>query len=254
MTQTLPPQVRPQAEPHALAPQATLSLLEALSLVADPRAARGIRHPLGSILALCLLAFIGGRQSLTGVSRFGRQHKGLLKQLGFPRPQSPSPPTLSRVLGALTPDSLQQALTQWLSGLLDQLRRPDTLAIASVDGKTSCAAGVHMLNVFLHDLDLVLWQAPVEDKQNEISAFKAALAGLLADYPFLGLIVGDAMFAGVPLCELVIQNGRHYLFQIKADQPELLEKLALVFSPHLHRPMEPAALAGEKKGRLRRGP
>jgi hypothetical protein len=145
-------------------------------------------------------------------------------------------------------------LTQWFTGLLDQLRRPEAPAVVSVDGKTSCATGVHMLNVFLHDLEQVLWQAPVADKQNEISAFKAALASLLEDYPCLGLIVGDAMFAGVPLCELVIQNGRHYLFQVKADQPELLEKLALVFAPHLHRRLDQATLAGEKKGRLRCGP
>jgi hypothetical protein len=42
-------------------------------------------------------------------------------------------------------------------------RRPgeDSLAVISVNGKTSRAAGVHVLNVFLHDLQLVLYQAPV---------------------------------------------------------------------------------------------
>jgi hypothetical protein len=64
-------------------------------------------------------------------------------------------------------------------------RRPgeDSLAVISVNGKTSRAAGVHVLNVFLHDLQLVLYQAPVADKQSEISAFKEALAGLLTSCP-----------------------------------------------------------------------
>jgi hypothetical protein len=254
MSQALTLPAPPRPDRGQLAQHALTSLLEALRQVADPRQARGIRHPLASILGLCILAFVCGRQSLTAVSRFGRQHKTLLQELGFPRPTPPSVPTLSRTLGAVEPANLQRALSLWLSGLLQELTSPQPLAVASVDGKTSCAAGVHMLNIFLHELELVLHQAPVEGKQNEISAFKAALAGLLAAYPFLELLVGDAMFAGAPLCELLIQNGRHYLFQVKADQPELLEKLALVFVPHLHRRLDQATLAGEKKGRLRCGP
>lgn len=255
MPQTLAPAIPSPPEHDRLAQYALASLLEALREVADPRDPRGIRHPLHSILALCVLAFICGRQSLTAVVRFGRQHKTLLKELGFPRSKAPSVPTLSRVLGAVEPANLQRALGLWLRGLLAALpRRSHALVVASVDGKTSCGADVHLLNVFLHDLELVLFQAPVEGKQNEISAFKAALAELLTAYPVLGLIVGDAMFAGAPLCELLIQNGRHYLFQVKADQPDLLEKLALVFAPQLHRPLKQAVLDGEKKGRLRRGP
>lgn len=242
----------PTAEPNALANDDPLpSLLEALGGVADPRGAHGLRHPLRSILALCILAFICGRQSLSGVSRFGRDHKPLLKALGFPRPTAPSVPTLSRVLGAVEPANLQRALALWLSQLIATLPRrtpePPPPTVVSVDGKASRAAGVHLLNVFLHDLELVLYQAPVEGKQNEISAFKEALAGLLASYPFLSLVVGDAIFAGEPLCQMLIENGRHYLFQIKADQPTLLEKMELLFAPHLHRPMAPEAVEGEKK-------
>lgn len=255
MVQTLTPPKRsaaPPADPHA---DPLPGLLDALGGVADPRHARGILHPLPSILALCILAFICGRQSLSGVSRFGRDHRRLLKKLGFPRPKAPSVPTLSRVLGMVEPANLQRALALWLAQLIATLpcqRRPgeQAPAVISVDGKTSRAAGVHVLNVFLHDLELVLHQAPVESKQNEISAFKEALAGLLAAYPFLRLVVGDALFAGEPLCRLLTRNGRHYLFQVKADQPVLLEKLELLFAPQLHREMDHEAVAGEKKAGL----
>ena len=232
--------------------QALDTLLQALNEVADPRQARGIRHPLGATLALCVLAFVCGRQNLSGIWRFGRQHRGLLPGLGFKRPRSPSIPTLSRLLAAVDLLDLQRALARWLAVVIERSRHWG--AIASVDGKTSRAAGVHVLSVFLHDVQQVVWQTPVASKQNEISAFKQALADLLEHYPFLQLVVGDAMFAGEPLCELLIENGRHYLFQIKADQPHLLEKLELVFAPHLHRPLNQAALDGEKKRRLRRGP
>ncbi len=234
------------------AEQALDTLLEALNEVADPRQARGIRYPLGATLALCVLAFVCGRQNLSGIMRFGRQNKGLLRHLGFERPRPPSVPTLSRLVAAVELSDLQRALARWLAGVIERSRHWG--AIASVDGKTSRAAGVHVLNVFLHDVQQVVWQAPVAAKHNEISAFKQTLAELLEHYPFLQLVVGDAMFAGEPLCELLIENGRHYLFQIKADQKHLLEKMELIFAPHLHRPLSQAALDGEKKRRLRRRP
>ena len=41
------------------------------------------------------------------------------------------------------------------------------------------------------------------------------------------------MFAGEPLCAELIGHGRHYVFQIKADQKHFLEKMELVFAGRL---------------------
>ena len=233
--------------------QATKSLLEAFGEVTDPRKPRGVRYPLDSLLSLCVVAFVCGRQNLTQVRRFGKAHPDVLEELGFPRPhRSPSVPTLSRVLGALSVRDLQRALTRWLVGLVDSARKARRCAVAAVDGKTSRAAGVHVLNVFLHDVEQILWQTPVETKANEISALKNALGDLLDAYPFLQVLTGDAMFAGEPLCSSLIEHGRHYVFQIKADQPNLHEKLGVVFAAALDREAPSSALTGEKK-RLRLG-
>lgn len=241
----------PEGSEEGMEPE-LVSLLEALGRVPDPRQARGVRYRLGPLLGLCVLAFMCGRTTLSGISRFGRDHPGLLGRLGLGRARSPSVPTLSRVLGAVAPAELAGALCLWLGGAVGRMRgRPGR--IASVDGKAVRASGAHVLNVFLHDVGQVVWAAPVGRKSNEVAAFKQALAALLERYRFLELVVGDAMFAGAPLCELLIQNGRHYLFQIKADQPALLEKLELVFAPRLARGVRPAAFDGGKKRRLRPG-
>jgi hypothetical protein len=113
--------------------------------------------------------------------------------------------------------------------------------------------GVHVLNVFLHDVRQVIWQAPVDKKKNEISALKQALSDLFETYPFLRILTGDALFAGAPLCSDLIARGRHYLFQVKADQRHLYEKLELVFAAKLARDVAPDSLTGEKK-RLRPRP
>lgn len=224
------------------------SLLEAFGEVADPRKARGIRYPLASVLALCVVAFMCGRQNLTQVMRFGRAHPQLLEALGFPRPhRTPSVPTLSRVLGAVSIRDLQRALSRWFVGLVDSGRKRRRSAVGAVDGKTSRASGVHVLSVFLHDVEQVIWQAPVGAKENEISTFKRALGELLETYPFLQILTGDALFAGEPLCSSLIGHGRHYVFQIKADQRHLHEKMELVFAARLATEPKTDALTGEKK-------
>ena len=48
------------------------------------------------------------------------------------------------------------------------------------------------------------------------------------------------MFAGEPLCAELIGHGRHYVFQIKADQKHLLEKMELVFAGRLQRKVDQA--------------
>jgi len=231
--------------------EASRSLLACLEQVADARKRRGVRYPLGSVLALCIVAFVCGGQNLSAVSRFGRDHLALLKELGFPRRRSPSVPTLSRVLGLVSVAALQEALSRWLRSLVDSARKRERCAVAAVDGKSTRASGVHVLNVFLHDVQQVAWQVPIASKDNEISALKQSLDGLFAAYPFLQVLTGDAMFAGEPLCSQLIERGRHYLFQIKADQKNLYEKMQVIFSPALSRHAPPSALTGEKK-RLRR--
>ena len=228
------------------------SLLEAFERVVDERDPRGVRFPLASVLALVTVAFMCGRQNLSQAMRFGREHRGILRALGLGERGAPSVPTLSRVLGQVRVEDLQAAVGLWLSGLVERARRGRSVA-AAVDGKTSRAAGVHVLNVFLHDLEVAVWQERVGKKHNEISALRRVLPKLFETYPFLRILTGDAMFAGNPLCSELIANGRHYLFQIKADQRDLRERLEIVFSRHLSRPPRESRLTGEKK-RLRRGP
>ena len=52
----------------------------------------------------------------------------------------------------------------------------------------------------------------------------------MAAYPALSLLTGDAIFAGRPLLELLKTHGCDYLFQVKANQPELLEALKTCFA------------------------
>lgn len=233
-------------------PDPCLTLIEAFNKVADPRHRRGIRHPLPSTLALCVVALLSGRQNLTQIHRFGKANPQVLKALGFPRGKSPVPTTLSTLFGSLRVSQLQEALADWIYGLFDSIRCRKSNTVAAVDGKTTRASRVHVLNVFVLDMQQAVWQCQVDEKANEITALRNVLSQLFAAYPFLKVLTGDAMFAGNPLCSEIITHGRHYLFQIKEDQKHLHEKMELVFAPFLSRSPSPENLTGEKK-RLRRG-
>ncbi len=225
--------------------------MDAFRSVPDPRHARGIRHPLPSILALCVIGFLSGRQNLTQIHRFAKDHREVLEALGTRRRWVPVPTTLSTTLGLLRISQLQDALANWLCGLFRSVRAQAAGAVAAVDGKSTRASKVHVLNVFALDMRQAIWQCDVGEKANEITALRKVVSAMFEKYPFLRILTGDAMFAGNPLCSEIIVHGRHYLFQIKEDQKHLHEKMELVFARHLSRPTEESHLTGEKK-RLRR--
>lgn len=225
------------------------SLMEKFRAIPDPRSPRGIRHTLPALLALCVIALLSGKQNLTQIHRFAKDHPEVLEALGNKRPLRwiPVTATLSAVLGALRVSDLQNAITEWFAEIFAKAR----VTVAAVDGKTSRASEVHVLNVFATDVQQTIWQADVDEKANEITVLRQILPALFEKYPFLRILTGDALFAGNPLCSEIIQHGRHYLFQVRGNQGHLHEKLELVFARYLDREPDNACLTGEQKGATR---
>ena len=238
------------------------SLRQHLQAVTDARAQHGKIHQLLPVLCLVVLGLLTGRTSLSqilalaigaGAGRhfYGDQRRRRQKQQAMAselppapwlyrigllwrgRPTAPCLMTLIRLLGGLLLSELQAAMAGWVLDLLAHLREQPALVVR-VDGKAMKAADRHVLSVFVEDLRLVMLHEEVDEKKNELSTFRDKLAALLERYPFLWLLSGDAMFSDTKLCELLKAERRHWLFQIKANQPHLLEKLELVFSPLVH--------------------
>ena len=104
-----------------------------------------------------------------------------------------------------------------------------------------------MLNVFLQRVKLTLDQWSIGgDKTNEPGSLKTHLAELLATYPALRLLTGDAIYAQRPLLELFTSSGCDYLFQIKGNQGDVFDALKACFSDEsLGRPSDEVT---EKRG------
>jgi len=226
------------------------SLMEALSEVADPRRQRGVRHPFSSILALTLLGLICRLNDFAALRRWAARNWHLLRRpLGFTRGKPPHPTTLSRTLAKFSLEAFQAAFSGWLQEVLaDQSQ-----LVVAVDGKTSKQGfdpqgdPIQMLNVFAQDVKACLGQWPLSgDKSTEPEVLKAHLSELFEQYPALRLITGDALYAQRNLAELILASSHDYLFQIKANQPDILDAAQTCFAQADDR--RAAARTQEKKG------
>lgn len=214
----------------------TLTDLSAVfSQINDPRKKRGVRHPFHGVVSLVFLGLLGRITEMAVLVRWAEAHWEVLREpLGFTRGKPPCDTTISRLLAKISLAEFRQAFSTWLKSAVSDHRERWT---AAIDGKT-CRQGfdadgspVQMLNVFLHTVKLTLDQWSIgDDKTNEPGSLKNHLAELLSAYPALRLLTGDAIYAQRPLMELIKTEGRDYLFQIKANQPEILDALKRCFA------------------------
>lgn len=213
--------------------------------------ARGVRHPFQGMVALVLLGLLARITEMAVLVRWANAYWDELQEpLGFTRNHPPCDTTISRSLAKLPLAEFREAFSCWLrSALADH----PTRWVAAVDGKT-CRQGladdgspVQMLNVFLQRIKVALDEWSVGgDKTNEPGCLQRHLAELLATYPAFSLLTGDAIFAQRPLLELLKTSGCDYLFQVKANQPELLDALKTCFATATQ--VRPIHETAEKKG------
>jgi len=217
-----------------MATVAIVSLREAFAQVTDPRARRGVRHPFAGMLALVFLALLGGMSEFAVICRWARRHWNVLQEpLGFTRPNPPCDTTLERTLSRFSLAEFQEAFSSWLRQTLSD---SDGL-VAAVDGKTLKQAHdadgdpLQMLNVFAQDVKVCLGQFPLlGDKSTEPATLKAHLAELFARYPSLWLLTGDALYCQRNLAEILVESKHDYLFQLKGNQPDMLEAAEACFA------------------------
>jgi predicted transposase YbfD/YdcC len=213
----------------ALAAAAPQELLEALARVPDPRDPRGRRYLLVPVLAIAVCATLAGARSYAAIAEWAADAPPRLRaRLGLPG-TVPDLVTIWRVLTAVDPAALDRAAGAWVSAQLAGRRPPGKRVVLAVDGKTvrgARAAGgsaPHLLACLDHGTGVVLAQAAVGSKTNEITMFTAVLdqAGELSGV----LVTADALHAQREHADWLHERGAHYLVTVKGNQPGLLRQL-----------------------------
>jgi hypothetical protein len=236
----------------------SLSLLEALSSVPDPRARNGLRHPLAGVLGLLCVATMCGCRSVYAALQWGRDHgRGMAEKLGLGRHGIPTDGMMSNLLRRLDKAAFEAALKRWAAARPADARAqaegvaaaaapggpaiPGGIAdVVNVDGKTLRGArgheapGVHLLAAYSARLGLVLAQESAganKEDGGEVTAVPALLEGLVLNGK---VVTGDAPHAQRELCRLVTDDRREggsgdYLLTVKENQPTLHAAAADVF-------------------------
>jgi predicted transposase YbfD/YdcC len=203
-------------------------LLPVLAAVPDPRARRGVRHRLAAILGLALCAVLAGARSFTAIAEWAAEADQATRDALGVTGVVPCESTFRRTLQAMDADALDEAAGGWAQ----QRTAPaaGTRRAVAVDGKTlrgsgtADGAGRHLLAALDHEHGVVLGQADVEAKTNEIPMFST----LLDRIDLAGAVVtADALHAQrAHAGYLVTQRGAHYLITVKRNQPGLHAQLA----------------------------
>ncbi|WP_409473959.1 transposase family protein [Streptomyces sp. HC307] len=144
-------------------PEQLTSLREILDRLPDPRRVRGRRYRLGSLLALCLLAVLGGATTLAGISRFAVDAAPETRtRIGLTR--LPRATTLGRLLSRIDGDAFDDAVGAWLARYSRDPVQDEAPALVglAVDGKAVRGSrrdgqtAVHLLAAVLHESQAVI--------------------------------------------------------------------------------------------------
>jgi hypothetical protein len=200
-------------------------LIDILNNIADPRKPRGVRHPVVTIVAIAICAVLSGARNFAAIAEWAQTlRRETLRKLGSKQPKPPSEPTIRRVLQSLNAD-------QWDSQIGDWIAQHCPLAgrAVAVDGKTLRGAHdpgkrpIHLLSAIVHQEALVIGQAAVDEKTNEISK----LPDLLAPLPLQGAVVtADALHTQKDTARYIVEEKQaDYLFIVKDNQSTLLDDI-----------------------------
>lgn len=210
--------------------EASRGLLRLFEEVEDPRVNRTKRHSLVDILFLTLCAVICGADGWTEVELFGKSKLEWLRQYVPLAHGVPSHDTLGRVFARLRPEQLECCFMRWMQSLAEltggRLIAIDGKAIRRSFDRATGKAALHMVSAWCETNRLVLAQMATEDKSNEITA----IPKLLELVDIRGCVVTiDAMGCQKKIAQTIVDQGGHYVLQVKGNQPDLHERLQSTF-------------------------
>jgi predicted transposase YbfD/YdcC len=214
-------------------------LLEALEGIPDHRKARGVRHPLASILAIASCATLAGARSMVAVAEYANDcPQDVLARLGAKyhpdqkRYIAPHHDTIHRALAAIDTAALDRAIGAWLYAQVTAGHLDEAQVSIALDGKAVRGSlredgrALHLFSAMVHGAGIVIGQEEVDQKSNEITALRP----LLEPIDITGAVVtADAMHCQRDHARYIVEDKKgDYLLQLKDNQPTLLAAIKAI--------------------------
>jgi predicted transposase YbfD/YdcC len=221
---------------------AGLALTACLADLPDPRVERTRLHALTDILVIAICAVLCGAEGWEDIVEFSEaKHSWLQERLALPN-GLPCADTYRRVFARLDPEAFGERFLRWVQTVQEQTSRQTSgqtgkhkqEQVIAVDGKTlrhsfdtaSAQQSIHMVSAWASSSRLVLAQAKVAAKSNEITAVPALLSLL----DLAGCIVtADAMSCQRAIAYQITQQGGEYVLALKGNQERLHDDVRRFF-------------------------
>jgi predicted transposase YbfD/YdcC len=204
--------------------------LEHFGPLEDPRQSGKVWYPLDEVLLLCLVAVLAAAESWVEIAEFGKKKLELLRRFRPFENGTPSHDQLGDLFAALDAEAFQRCFMAWV-GSVAKLGSD----LIAVDGKTlrrayqegGAKAPIHMISAWSSRQRLVLGQAKVAEKSNEITA----IPELLKLLTLKGAIVTiDAMGCQKEIAATIIDKEADYVLALKGNQGTLSADVELFFA------------------------
>ncbi|MGQ9855054.1 MAG: ISAs1 family transposase [Candidatus Oleimicrobiaceae bacterium] len=216
------------------------TFLAYLKRIPDPRQDKGKQYEWSYLLAIIAAGLVSGYKTGRAIAHWARLHaQEILSLLGPARAKIPSPATFYRALSEIDPSALEHQIAAYTQALAQE--DPASGGVTgpggevwygqALDGKEIRGSRAHGCPLFLlslvrHESAIVLGQARVAEKSNEITAAPALLAGRNLEGT---VTTADALLTQRALAQQILDQKGHYLMVVKGNQPELLAHIDLLF-------------------------
>jgi predicted transposase YbfD/YdcC len=206
------------------------SLYTYFERVSDGRKPKGKLYSLSLLLVLMMLAKLSGEDKPSGIADWVAHRIDQLYEMKIlPKKRAPSHMTYRRVLqNTISAEEFEQLMCEYHQACLASQKK----LVLSMDGKTLRGTipagelrGTHLLSVYVPEQGLVLSEAKVDQKENEI----VVAPQVLKQVPLSGaIVIGDAMHAQREISSQILEADGDFIWTIKGNQPRTawaIEKL-----------------------------
>ena len=204
------------------------SFVKHFEKIEDPRRQAGLRHPLMEVIFIAICAIIAGADDWVAIERFGKAKRSWFKKYLKLKHGIPSHDTFGKVFAAPDPEQFAEAFIDWMQMIatMSGVIALDGKTVRHSFDKTLGKSAIHMVSAWSACNRLILGQAKVDDKSNEITALPKLLALLVIKGC---LVTIDAMGCQTEIAKQIIEQGGDYLLAVKKNQKHLYEDIEHLF-------------------------
>lgn len=191
--------------------------------IEDKRHGSYVEHPLCDVLIIIMCSVMCGLDGLAEIVVLGEKRAKFFKRK-FGIERIPSKPTFSRILNMIDGDEVGKVIIEIMrerakfTTHLMNILAVDGKAIRSTAEKGKPESALQILTAYMTGSAVVLGQASIHEKTNEIPIFQEMLKYLDIKGK---IITADALHCQKETCKLITKGKGDYVFGLKENQKTL---------------------------------